>query len=30
MMGMQSSADVATMDFVLTRTSTGFTNVRAQ
>ena len=29
-MGMQSSADVATTDFVLTRTSTGFTNVRAK
>ena len=29
-MGMQSSADVATADFVLTRETTGFTNVRAK
>ena len=27
--GMQSSAEVATGDFVLTRERTGFTNVRA-
>ena len=29
-MGMQSSSDVATADFVLTRETTGFTNVRAK